>query len=106
MVVVQHTQQSNYSRAAGGVIARRLSGGAWARRDASRLTNVSHRRAGDEGAAIHRREHHPPSPEDEIGGRAWLRWLWEAHWGGASVIIWRLFSARVDDVQRLCIANK
>jgi hypothetical protein len=90
----------------GGVIARCLSGGEWARRDASRLTNVSHRRASDEGTAIHRRERRPPYPEDEIGGRAQLRWLWEAHWGGKSVIIWRLFSARVDDAPRLCIANK
>ena len=41
----------------------------------SRLTNVSHRRAGDEGTAIHRRERHPPSTEDEISGRARLGWL-------------------------------
>jgi hypothetical protein len=54
-------------------------------------TNVSHQRADDKGAAIHRRERHPPSPGDKIGGRARLGWWWRAHWGGESVTLWRLF---------------
>ncbi len=27
--------------------------------------------------------------KDEISGRARLGWVWEAHWGSKSVIIWR-----------------
>ena len=108
MVSVHNTQQTNSSRAAevdysSAFVEQRVVASTM---PAPCQTDVSHRRASDEGAAIHRRERHHPSPEDEIGGRARLRWLWEAHWGGKSVIIWRLFSARVDDAQRLCIANK
>jgi hypothetical protein len=36
----------------------------------------------------------------KIGGRARLGWLWEASWGGESVIIWHLFFRGTSTMRR------
>jgi hypothetical protein len=89
----------------GGVTARRLSSVAGSIDDASRLVPMFPTNGLTTEA--------PPSIATSVTlhlqqkmrsavSRAAGMVLWEAHWGGESVTLWRLFIVRVDeDVQRL-----
>ena len=103
MVSVYNTQQSNSSRAAevdysSAFVEQRVVASTM---PAPCQTDVSHQRADDEGAAIHRRERHHPSHRGKIGGRARLGWLWEACRGGECYNSVFVLSQRVDDAPRL-----
>ena len=103
MVSVYNTQQSNSSRAAevdysSAFVEQRVVASTM---QAPCQTDVSHQRADDKGAAIHRHERHHPSHRGKIGGRARLGWLWEACRGGECYNSVFVLSQRVDDAPRL-----